>query len=355
MVHLDATLSDDLDVAAEEARHIEADGFRTVWLGESKYDPFLRCYAAATATERLRVGTAVAIAFGRSPLTVASTGYDLARYSRGRFILGLGSQVKSHIERRFSMPWSRPAARMREFVCALRAIWDTWNNDAPLDFAGDFYTHTLMPPFFRPAAHPFGPPPVYLAAVGERMTEIAGEVSDGLFFHPFNTVRYLEEITLPAVARGRERAGKTLDGFAVCGPVLTAVGRTEAELDNAIAGVRNQIAFYASTPAYRPVLELHGWVSVAEELTAMTKQGRWNELAALVDDDMLHTVAVVGDVDQVSRALVERFGPIASSISFSTPYQHDRSIWPEVARKVAEVGTHAGRSASKSSAHDQNI
>ncbi|MBF4997242.1 TIGR03617 family F420-dependent LLM class oxidoreductase [Nocardia sp. BSTN01] len=337
MLRLDASLSEDLEGTGAEARRMESEGFATAWCGESKYDPFLRCLSAAAATERLRVGTAVAIAFGRSPLTTASAAYDLARYSRGRFTLGLGSQVKSHIERRFSMPWSHPAARMREYVTAVRAIWESWQEDKNLDFAGDFYTHTLMPPFFRPAAHEFGVPEIFLAAVGERMTEVAGEVCDGLAFHPFTTTRYLREVTLPAVARGRARAGRDIDEFALCGPVLAATGRTEEELAAATAGVRAQIAFYASTPSYRGVLELHGWEAVAGELTAMTKQGRWSELATLIDDEILDAVAVVGEPDAVARQLVERYGPIARSVSFSTPYQHDRTVWRDVAAEVARL------------------
>lgn len=339
MLHLDATFGEDLETTGEQARLFQSEGFRTAWVGESKYDPFLRALTAASATEQLRVGTAVAIAFGRSPLTVASSAYDLARYSRGRFTLGLGSQVKAHIERRFSMPWSRPAARMREYVSAVRAIWQSWTEGVPLEFDGDFYTHTLMPPFFQPATHEYGPPPIYLAGVGEKMTEVAGEACDGFFFHPFTTVRYLREVTVPALRRGAQSKGREMDSVAICGPVLSAAGRTEAELDNAIAGVRSQIAFYASTPAYRPVLELHGWQEVAVELTAMTKQGRWGELGSLVSDEMLHTFAVVGDPGTVAVQLVSRFGGLAASVSFSTPYKHDRSIWSEVAESVRALGT----------------
>lgn len=337
MLLLDATLGGNLDTTTTEAQQSEADGLNITWIGESKYDPFLRSLKVVSSTERLKVGTAVAIAFGRSPLTVASSAYDLARYSQGRFILGLGSQVKSHIERRFSMPWSRPAARMREYVAAVRAIWQCWQDDEPLNFAGDFYTHTLMPPFFKPAAHEFGPPPVYLAAVGEKMTATAGEVCDGMFFHPFTTVRYMEEVTLPALRQGQERAGRASGPFAICGPVLTAVGRSDADLASAVSAVRSQIAFYASTPAYRPVLELHGWVDIAVELTSLTKQGRWSELASLIDDELLHTFAVVGSPDDVADQLVARFGAIATSVSLSTPYDYDRTIGGEVARRVAEI------------------
>ncbi|MGV0791481.1 TIGR03617 family F420-dependent LLM class oxidoreductase [Mycolicibacterium sp. XJ1819] len=336
MLLLDATLSNDLDATASEAARAETDGLDTAWIGESKYDSFLRSFAVAAATEHLKVGTAVTIAFGRSPLTVASSAYDLARYAEGRFTLGLGSQVKAHIQRRFSMPWSRPAARMREYVAAVRAIWASWQSDEALNFTGEFYTHTLMPPFFRPAGHDFGTPPIYLAAVGQKMTEVAGEVCDGMFFHPFTTTRYLEHVTLPALQRGRERGQRT-SAFALCGPVLTAVGRSSTELDAAIAGVRAQLAFYASTPAYRPVLELHGWDGIAAELTSMTKQGRWTEIANLVDDEMLDNLAVVGNPAEVADRLVSRFGPIATSVSLSTPYEYDRSITSEIAARMAAV------------------
>lgn len=337
MLLLDATLSGDLDATSNEAQLSERDGLSTAWIGESKYDPFLRSLAVASATERINVGTAVAIAFGRSPLTVASSAYDLARYSKGRFVLGLGSQVKSHIERRFSMPWSRPAARMREYVSAVRAIWQCWQDDTPLAFTGDFYNHTLMPPFFRPAPLQYALPPVYLAAVGERMTEVAGEVCDGLFFHPFTSTRYLREVTGPASERGRARTTSSASDFALCGPVLTAVGRTDADLAKAIDAVRGQIAFYASTPTYRPVLDLHGWGDVSTELTSLTKQGRWNDLAGLIDDEMLHTFAVVGGPNDVARQLVDRFNGLAKSVSLSTPYAFDRTIYGEVAHNVLEL------------------
>ena len=181
-------------------------------------------------------------------MTLANLGYDLARYSRGRFVLGLGSQVKPHIERRFSMPWSHPAARMRELILAMRAIWNTWQNGVPLDFQGEFYTHTFMTPFFSPERHEWGPPPVFLAAVGERMTEVAAEVADGVFFHPFTTARYMREVTMPALLKGRSNAGKTMDGFQIAGPAFAAVGRCDEELATAIRGTKDQIAFYASTP-----------------------------------------------------------------------------------------------------------
>jgi probable F420-dependent oxidoreductase len=337
MMRLDASINGELDDTGTDAERLQADGFDTAWIGETKHDVFLRCAAAAAATDTLRVGSGVAIAFGRTPLTTATSAYDLARYSRGRFTLGLGSQVKAHIERRFSMPWSHPAARMREYVLAVRAIWASWQTGSDLDFRGDFYSHTLMPPFFRPPAHDFGPPPIHLAAVGGRMTEVAGEVCDGFLFHPFTTPRYLREVTVPALDRGRAKAGLQPGGVAVCGPVLTAAGRTEEELATAVEGVRGQIAFYASTPTYRPVLDLHGWEAMAGELTALSKQGRWSEMAGLVDDGVLHEFAVVGSPAEVAGGLSERFGSLADSVSFSTPYEHDRSIWREVASHLPDI------------------
>ena len=256
---IDATLTKSFAESGDHARQLEDAGYDGVWTGETQHDPFLAMLQAAQATEHVTIGTAVAIAFARTPMTTAYSAYDLAHIGRGRFVLGIGSQVKPHIERRFSMPWSEPAVRMREYVLALKAIWAAWQEQSRLDFAGDFYTHTLMTPFFAPEPHPFGPPPVFLAGVGPRMTEVAGEVCDGFFFHPFTTERYMDEITLPALRRGRASAGlDDLDGFALAGPAFTCVGRDEAELATAIAGTKQQIAFYASTPTYRPVLDLHG-------------------------------------------------------------------------------------------------
>jgi probable F420-dependent oxidoreductase len=331
---IDTSLPKDLDRVKPNAGEAESSGYDGLWVGETSHDPFLLSLLAAEATTSMTVGTSIAIAFARTPMTLANLGYDLARYSQGRFVLGLGSQVKPHIERRFSMPWSHPAPRMRELILAMRAIWDNWQNGTPLDFQGDFYTHTLMTPFFAPQAHEWGPPPVYLAAVGERMTEVAAEVADGVFFHPFTTARYVREVTLPALLRGRAKVGKTLDGFAVAGPAFAAVGRTEEELAAAIKGTKNQIAFYASTPAYRGVLDLHGWGDLQPELTTLTKQGRWDEIGGLISDEMLHEFAVVGEPAAVGKALRERYADIATRITFYATYESDPQLWPEVLQAI---------------------
>ena len=212
----------------------------------------MQCLQAAQTTSEVNVGTSIAIAFARTPMTLALTGYDLARYSKGRFILGIGSQIKAHIVLRYSMPWSHPAPRMREFIQAMRAIWATWQDGVPLDFQGEFYKHILMTPFFSPEPHEYGPPPVYLAGVGELMTEVAGEVADGFFVHPFTT-RALPRRGHPSGAAPRPGEGRarSLDDFTVCAPAFVTTGRTDEEMAAAITGTKKQIAFYASTPAYR--------------------------------------------------------------------------------------------------------
>ncbi len=307
---VDSTLTKSITQTKDAAAAIEAAGYDGLWVGESRHEPFLQLLQAAEATERVTIGTAIAIAFARTPMTLANAAFDLARYSQGRFVLGLGSQVKPHIERRFSMPWSHPAARMRELVLALRAIWTAWQDGEKLDFRGDFYTHTLMTPFFSPEPHPYGPPPVYLAGVGPRMTEVAGEVCDGFFVHPFTTDRYVREVTLPALERGRAKAGKgDLDGFTVAGPAFTCVGRDEAELAVAIKGTKDQIAFYASTPAYRPVLDLHGWGDLQPELTRLSKEGRWSDMGDAIDDELLHAFAVVGEPGRGRQEAPGALGP----------------------------------------------
>jgi probable F420-dependent oxidoreductase len=328
-VLIDANLGGEFETVKASAAASEAAGYAGLWTGETQHDPFLQLLQAAEATERVTLGTSIAIAFGRTPMTLANTAFDLARYSHGRFVLGLGSQVKPHIERRFSMPWSHPAARMREFVAALRAIWASWQDGEKLDFRGDFYTHTLMTPFFSPPAHEWGPPPVYLAGVGKLMTEAAGEVCDGFFFHAFTTPAYLREVTLPALASGRARSGQSLDGFAIAGPAFTCVGRTEEELRDAIRGAKEQIAFYASTPAYRGVLEHHGWGDLQPELTRMSKEGKWKEMGDLVGDDVVRTFAAVGDVPTVAQELRERW-TAATRLSFYMPYRADAALREEL-------------------------
>jgi probable F420-dependent oxidoreductase len=330
---VDGGVSSELGKAGASAKEAEAAGYDGAWTSEMAHDPFLPLLLAAEHTERLELGTSIAVAFARNPMTLATIGWDLQAFSKGRFILGLGSQIKPHITKRFSMDWSHPAPRMREMILAIRAIWDTWENGTPLAFRGDFYTHTLMTPFFTPDRSDlagFGVPKVFLAGVGELMTEVAGEVCDGFICHGFTTERYLREVTLPALERGRTKSGKSMDGFEIVGPSFVVTGNDEAELAAAESGTRQQIAFYGSTPAYKGVLELHGWNGLHEELNALSKTGGWVEMGTLITDEILNTFAVVGTPEQIAPELLRRYGDVVQRISFYAPYKSDPDRWRQV-------------------------
>jgi probable F420-dependent oxidoreductase len=330
---VDGNIGLDLHTVADKAKEVEAAGYSGAWTAETAHDPFLPLLLAAEHTENLELGTSIAVAFARNPMTTANTAWDLQAYSRGRFVLGLGSQIKPHITKRFSMEWSKPAARMREFVLAMRAIWNTWMTGERLQFRGEFYNHTLMTPFFAPDPADldgFGPPKVFLAGVGALMTEVAGEVCDGFICHGFTTEKYLREVTIPALERGRAKAGKTMDGFEIVGPSLVVTGNDDEEMALAAAGTRQQISFYGSTPAYRPVLDIHGWGGLQEQLNALSKQGEWETMGTLIDDEILNTFAVVGEPEQIAPELSRRYGDVIQRISFYAPYASDPDRWSKV-------------------------
>jgi probable F420-dependent oxidoreductase len=238
------------------------------------------------------------------------------------------------------MEWSHPAPRMRELVLAMRAIWDTWLTGAKLDFRGEFYTHTLMTPFFTPPASDldgFGVPKVFLAGVGELMTEVAGEVCDGFICHGFTTEKYLREVTIPALERGRAKAGKSMDDFEIIGPSFVVTGSTEEELEAAAVGTRQQIAFYGSTPAYRTVLDIHGWGGLQDELNTLSKQGEWAKMGTLIDDEVLNTFAVVGAPEAIAPELSRRYGDVIQRMSFYAPYKSDPERWRSVMDALSAV------------------
>jgi probable F420-dependent oxidoreductase len=316
---VDGGVSTDLARVPERAVALEQQGYDACWAAEISHDPFLPLLLAAEHTSRLELGTSIAVAFARSPMTVANVGWDLQTYSQGRFILGLGTQIKPHIEKRFSMPWSHPVARMREFVLALHAIWSAWKDGTRLQFEGEFYTHKLMTPMFTPEPQPFPAPKIFIAAVGEAMTEMSGEVADGLLAHSFTTKRYLHEVTMPAVQRGLQRSGRDRRDFQVACPVFVVTGDDDAELSLGAAGVRKQIAFYGSTPAYRKVLELHGWGDVATQLHQLSLQGEWDAMATLIDDDILREFAVVAPTDRLAAALHDRCDGVIDRVMPSFP------------------------------------
>ena len=326
--------SPDLRGVIETAQHHEAAGYDGLWSAETSNDPFMPLLLAAEHTERIELGTGIAVAFARNPMTLAQIGYDLQYYSGGRFILGLGSQIKPHITKRFSMEWSRPAARMREMILAIRAIWAAWAGEEKLRFKGDFYTHTLMTPFFDPGPNPHGNARIFLAGVGDKMTEVAGEVADGFLCHGFTTESYLREVTLPALERGLATTGRSRDDFEISGPFFVVTGTNEEEMEQSVAATKQQMAFYGSTPAYRPVLEHHGWGDLQGELNSMSKQGKWAEMAGLIDDDMLGAFAVVGEPEDIAAGIASRYGGVVDRISFYAPYQSDPERWKAVMEEL---------------------
>lgn len=325
-VRLDIAFHGDPARAPALAAEAERRGVAGVFAAEAAHDPYLTLGLAATASEKITLGTSIAVAFARTPMATAYSAWDVQRLSGGRMVLGLGTQIKAHITRRYAMPWSDPAARMADYVAALRAIWASWQRGEPLDHQGDFYQHTLMPPLFSPGPVPAGPPPVWLAAVGPKMLATAGEVADGLICHPLLSRSYLEQAVLPAIQRSRAGGAHAGEPFTVSALCMVATGRTEEDLAAAVAGVRHQIGFYASTPAYRPVLDHHGWGDLHPEAHRLTKQGRWGELGDLIDDEVLAAFAVVGDLPSAAAGLAERFAGLAERTTVSMPYEADEAL-----------------------------
>ncbi|NBC23034.1 MAG: TIGR03617 family F420-dependent LLM class oxidoreductase [Gammaproteobacteria bacterium] len=305
----------ELDKVGAQAQELEEMGYSGILTAETAHDPFFPLLVAAQHTQRVDLMTSIAVAFSRSPMTLANIGHDLNAASKGRFVLGLGSQIKPHITKRFSMPWSSPAKRMREFILAMRAIWANWHEGKPLEFTGEFYTHTLMTPFFTPTDTQYGPPRVFLAAVGPLMTEVAGEVADGVIIHAFSTEKYLRETTLPALERGFAKAGKSRADFEISYPVFVVTGKNDQELEEAATATKRQIAFYGSTPAYKPVLESIGAGDLQGELNRMSKQGRWEEMGTLITDDILNEFAVSGPPDSIPAQIKGRYGDIIDRTS----------------------------------------
>ena len=312
---VDANIGSNLSRAASDARRLETVGYSGVATVETTNDPFFPLLLASEATTRVDLMTAIAVAFARTPMLVANIGNDLNHASGGRFVLGLGSQIKPHITKRFSMPWSSPAARMREFVLAMRAIWSCWYDDEPLEFVGEFYTHTLMTPMFKPQNTQHGAPRVFVAAVGPKMTETAGEVADGMIVHPFTTPAYLENAIMPAIERGLARAGRSREDIEISYPMFVVSGETEEQMQQVQLATRRQIAFYGSTPAYKPVLDSIGEGELHFELNAMSKQGRWAEMGDLITLGMLNEFAVVSEPASVADGIKARYGSLIDRVS----------------------------------------
>ena len=330
---IDGGIAMQLDKAAGVAQTLERRGYDGGWTGEISHDVFLPLLLAAEHTETLEIGTCIAVAFARNPMTIANVAWDLNAYSQGRFVLGLGSQIRAHIEKRFGMPWGKPVARMREFIAALDAIWSCWNDGTELRFEGEYYRHTLMTPMFVPEAQPYGTPRVFLAAVGEAMTELCGEVADGMHTHAFTTPRYIAEVSLPALQRGIEKAGRTRADVEICCPAFVVTGTTEEEMAAAATAMRRQISFYGSTPAYRGVLDVHGWGDLQLELRTLSMRGEWEAMGDLITDDILETFAVVEPLDRVAAAVRARYEGVVDRIMMGLPNATDE----QAAQVLAEL------------------
>jgi probable F420-dependent oxidoreductase len=317
-----------------QAAALEAAGASAGWVTETTWDPFLSLTEAALHTSTLRLGTSVAVALARNPMSVAVTANHLQTLSGGRLILGLGSQVKAHIVRRFSMPWTRPAARMREFALALRAIWAAWADSTPLAFEGEFYTHTLMSPLFDPGPNPYGPPPMLLSGVGPVMTEIAGEVADGFLVAPLAPPDFLRDHVLPRLDAGRERSGRDRGDFTVSAMPFVSTGRTDAERAAAKVANRARIAFYASTPAYAPVLEYYGLGDLRERLSAHARDRNWAALTGEVSDEMLEVFSVEGTPAEVLPELRRRYAGLADRVTLYSAH----GLEPDLVKTILEKG-----------------
>ncbi len=318
---LDVALRDyDLKAVAAEARTAEALGYDCLWTSETQHDPFLPLAVAAATTSSIKLGTAITVAFARSPMVIAQAAWDLQKASAGRFILGLGSQVKVHIQRRFSVKFEAPGPKLREVVLALRAIWDCWQNGTPLRFQGQFYNFDLMTPFFNPG--PIADPriPIYIAGVNSYMCSMAGEVCDGLHVHPFHTPKYLREFVRPAVNEGLQKSGRPREHFAYATACFVIAGDSEGERAQNAEAVRQQIAFYASTRTYEPVLATHGWEAVGPELHRKSLLGDWKGMARLINDEILDTVAVTGTYETIGKQLRERYTGLLDRVSLYQPY-----------------------------------
>lgn len=313
---VDAVLAADLSRIAGEARRLEALGYDGLRLAELNHDPFMPLAIAAEHTERIELVTSVAVAFSRNPMSMAIQAHDLNAFSDGRLVLGLGSQVRPHIERRFSMPWHKAARQMREFIEAMNAIFDCWYEGARLHYVGEYYQHTLMPQTFQPENTGGPRPRLVLSATGPLMTKVAARVADGMIMHPFSSEKYMREVTIPAVEEGLRESGRTLDEFELDYAPMLAAGSTDEALERAIAVVRDRIAFYGCTVAYRPVLEIHGWGDLQEELILLNRRHETTEMASLITDEMVETIAIVGRPEQVVDEMKNRFGGLIDRTGF---------------------------------------
>jgi probable F420-dependent oxidoreductase len=337
------TMLSGLEGAAGHARRLEELGADGAFTFEGPHDVFTPLILAAGTTTSLELATNVAIAFPRNPVQLAHQAYDLQLLSNGRFTLGLGTQIRAQVEKRYGAQFERPIARMRDLVAALRAIFATWETGDRLDYRGEFTSHTLMPPMFNPGPNPFGPPPIALGGLGPQMVRLAAEVADGLLVMPFNTGRHFAERTVPAIDEGVARGGRKASDLTVTGEVIVCCGRSDVELETARLAGRWLLSFYASTPSYRPVLEVEGWGDLQPELNALSKSGRWDEMPGMIDDTMLATIAAVGTPKEVAADIATRFGDRVDRVGFYTPYLVAEDTLGELIGELRAASEHPER------------
>jgi probable F420-dependent oxidoreductase len=312
-------LAPDLLDIPQLARTVEEVGFDCLWTSETQHDPFLPLALAAEHTTRIQMGTAIAVAFARSPTTLAQIAWDLQRASRGRFILGLGTQVKAHIERRFGMTWESPAPKLREMILAIRALWRAWQGDGSINFRGEFYKITLMTPFFNPGPIEHPDIPIFIAGVNEHLCRVAGEVCQGFHVHPFHTVEYIRQIVLPNIAAGAAQAQRTRADLELSSTIFVATDDAERE------AVRAQIAFYASTPSYKAVLDVHGWGDINQKLGRLAARQKWDEMPALVSDELLNAVAILAPLEEIPARVRARYAGVLDRVSLYLPFLLDEA------------------------------
>jgi probable F420-dependent oxidoreductase len=326
-----------LHEAPAAAKAAEDIGFDALWSAETCHDPFLPLVLAAEHTTRIKLGTSIAVAFPRSPMVLAQIGWDLQEQSRGRFLLGLGTQVKGHNQRRFGVKWEQPGPKLREMIQMIHAIWDCWQNGTRPNFRGTFYNFTLMTPFFNPGPLQYPPPPIYIAGVNEYMCRLAGELCDGFHVHPLHSMKYLDTAVMPNIRKGLEKAGRQRADIALSSAVFVVTGENAKEIEAAKGPVRQQISFYASTPAYVGVLETHGWGDTARRLTELSKRGDWSAMGDEITDDMLEVYAVTGTYDEIAEKVKRKYDGYLDRVSFYFPISAgDAERWRKLVRAFNE-------------------
>jgi len=327
---IDGPLYAVLDNAAEEARRLSAIGYDGVYTLEGNSDPFLPLVIVSEHCPELDIATGIAVALPRNPSHIAYQAWDLQKFSKGKFILGIGPQIKAHNEKRFGVPFNRPAARMREYILAVKAFFDCWQDGSRLDFQGEFFQHTLMTPMFNAGPNPYGKPPITLGAMGPKMSQVAGEVADGLIVHPFNTLPFLLEQQLPVVRKGIADSGRSDKDFIFQVGTMVVTGANEEEYQAADKSLRSLLAFYGSTPAYIPPMEAVGYADLQPRLNKLSKEGKWDQMSALIDDEFLNHFAVCAEPGDVAQQVFNKYGDFADRLSIYAPYQSSAGVWEQI-------------------------